>query len=34
MKWIPILDAGIAAREKGIYPSFDLGKDDDVFIKV
>ena len=34
MKYVPILDAGIAARQSGIYPAYDRGKQDDIFIKI
>lgn len=32
--YVPIIDAGIAMRQKGRYVAYDLGVEDDVFIKV
>jgi len=34
MHYVPIIDAGIAMRSKGEYPAYDLGVEDDVFIKL
>ena len=34
IKYVPIIDAGIAMREKGQYPAYDLGRENDIFIKV
>jgi hypothetical protein len=34
MKYIPILDAGIAMRSRGTYPAFDEGVNKDVFVKI
>lgn len=33
-QYVPIIDAGIAMRQPGNYTSFDLGVEEDVFIKV
>ena len=34
MKYVPILDAGIAMRTPGTYPAFTEGLEDDIFIKI
>lgn len=34
IKYIPIIDAGIAAREPGTYPAYDDGIAEDIFIKI
>lgn len=34
MHYVPILDAGIAMRSPGIYPAYDLGVEDDIYIKI
>ena len=34
MKWVPILDAGLAYRPDGTYPAFTDGVSKNVFIKI
>jgi len=34
MRYVPILDAGLAYRDDGTYPAFKDGKEKDVFMKI
>src|SRR5438105_15937146 len=34
MHYVPIIDAGVAARPWGHYPAYDIAKEQDIFIKI